>query len=378
MSAGSERRYAGARLIVDLAAIAANYRLLRDRVAPAECAAVVKADAYGLGAAKVTPALLAAGCRTFFVAHVDEGIAVRKALHHAAGSDPAGDEARILVLNGAPRGAEGVLLEHRLGPVLNSLGDVEAWRTVAGAGVPAAALHVDTGMSRLGLPADELALLERRPERLEGVELACVMSHLACADEPDHQLNAAQRGAFQRALAALPRAPASLANSSGVFLGRAYHLDLVRPGIALYGASPVPGRPNPMTQVVRLQGRILQVREIDSGRSVGYGATHRAARAERIATVAVGYADGYLRSLGNIGKGRVAGVLVPVVGRVSMDLITFDITDVPGHQATPGDAIELIGDAYPVDAMAADAGTISYEILTRLGRRFERVYTDGG
>lgn len=371
----------GAVLTVDLAAIVANWRLLRDRSAPAECAAVVKADAYGLGVEQVAPALAEAGCRVFFVATLDEGVALRWVLEQwrqgavepdtASPAPPA-----IFVLGGLPPGSETELPRHGLIPVLNSLGDLETWSLLAqllGMRLPAA-LHVDTGMSRLGLPADELDRLANDPDRLEGVNLALVMSHLACADEPAHELNQRQLEAFTAARARLPATPASLANSAGIFLGAAFHFQLVRPGVALYGVAPIAGEPNPMQGVVRLDARILQVREIDTGGTVGYGATHRARGRERIATVSVGYADGYLRSLSGRASAVIGGYRVPLVGRVSMDLTTFDVTGVPEELARPGATLQLLGPEHPVDALAEEAGTIGYEILTSLGARYARAY----
>ncbi len=377
---------AGAVLTIDLAAIAANWQQLRDRAHPADCAAVVKADGYGLGASRVAPALARAGCQTFFVAHLDEGIVVRRALDEAVcrrKQAASGREQttscngpRIFVLNGAPSGCEPEFSHHRLCPVLNSLGDIDAWAAFARRQDRCldACIHIDTGMSRLGLPPGELHALASNPSRLGGLHLTLVMSHLACADEPAHPLNGRQLDAFRGARGVLPPAPGSLANSSGIFLGSPYHADLVRPGAALYGVAPLPELPNPMAQVVQLKGKILQVREIDSGASVGYGASHRARRSERIATVAVGYADGYLRALSNRGVGIIGGQRVPLVGRVSMDLITFDVTDIPEAAAHPGAFIELVGPDHPVDAVALDAGTIAYEILTSLGRRYHRLY----
>jgi alanine racemase len=359
-----------------LAAIVANWRHLRQRVAPAECAAVVKADAYGLGASEAAAALLAAGCRTFFVAMLEEALALRRCLDRV---NPTADCA-IFVLNGAPVSAAADLSRHRLWPVLNALGDVDAWSAIArrsGLPVPAA-LQIDTGMSRLGLPAEEVSELSRDLGRLGGLDLRCIISHLACADTREHPLNARQLGAFHAALAALPKSPVSFANSSGIFLGRDYWGDLVRPGAALYGVSPVPGQSNPMRGVVSLDGRILQVRQIDKGSTVGYGATHRAIGRARIATVGVGYADGFLRSLSNRGSGYIGNQPVPLVGRVSMDLITFDVSGVPEPLARPGAMIELIGPHRPVDALAADAGTIGYEILTALGSRYARIYMPAG
>ena len=373
----SEADRAGAVLTIDLGAIADNYRQLRDRVAPAaECAAVVKADAYGLGAKHVVPVLHEAGCRTFFVALLDEGIAVRQVLYACAPPAAGGNEPTIYVLSGLTENTAHVFAEHRLRPVLNSIGDIDAWKAFARDAVSqtAAAVHVDTGMSRLGLPENELASLRDAPERLAGFRLGHVISHLACADDPDHPLNALQRDAFEAARASLPTAPGSLANSSGIFLGPSFHADMVRPGCALYGVAPTSGQPNPMKQVIRLQGKILQIREIDTHQTVGYGATHRAEKRTKIATVAVGYADGYLRYLSNRGSAHIGDYRVPLVGRVSMDLTTFDVTDVPGNLVHPGALIDLIDQSITVDALAEDADTIGYEILTGLGARYHRVY----
>ncbi|MCP5368140.1 MAG: alanine racemase [Hyphomicrobiales bacterium] len=366
-SRGADSR--GAILTIDLDAVAANWRLLRDRLGGAECAGVVKADAYGLGAERVAPVLAAAGCRTFFVAQIEEGIALRPLL----------PDAEIHVLNGLFPKTEILFEDYGLIPVLNSLGDLAAWRAFCaglGRALPAD-LHVDTGMSRLGLPQDEMAALADDPGLLDGVDLRLVISHLACADEPDHPLNGAQLAEFRQVRRALPGGRASLANSAGVFLGPDYHHDLARPGIALYGGAPTGQGPNPMAQVIGLQGKILQVREIDTPRTVGYGATHAVAGRRKIATVPVGYADGFLRSLSNRGHGWIGGCRVPIVGRVSMDLITLDVTDAPADAARPGALVDLIGPRNPVDAVAADAGTISYEILTGLGRRYHRVHLTG-
>jgi alanine racemase len=364
---------AGAILTIDLDAVKANYRRLTRELGGAACAAVVKADGYGLGAARVGPALAAAGAGRFFVALPDEAIALRAALAETAPG------AEIYVLAGPMRGAEADYLAHGIRPVLNSLGDVDHWHALARreARKLPAVLHVDTGMNRLGLPPNELQALADDPARLEAFAPGLLMSHLACAEDPANAMNGAQLAAFQAARARLPKMPASLANSSGIFLGTDYHFELARPGVALYGVNPTPGSPNPMTQVVHLKGKILQVRDIDAPQSVGYGATHRASGATRIATVAVGYADGYLRSLSNRGVGVIGGTRVPVVGRISMDLITFDFSAVPPGLAVPGAQVDLLGAGLELDELGAKAGTIGYEILTALGRRYHRVYLGG-
>ncbi len=344
-------------LRVDLGAIVANWRDLRARHG-APIAGVVKADAYGLGAAPVARALHAAGCTTFFVAHLTEGLELRAIL----GPGPA-----IAVLDGFPPGAdEGAALL----PVLNSLGDVETHAAARSAAI----LHLDTGMARLGLDAREQAALAQDRGRLAGLDLRYVMTHLACADEPAHPLNERQRARFAEAAGRIaPGVPRSLANSSGIFLGDAFRSELARPGCALYGVNPTPGAANPMRQVVTLDGEILQIREIAAGDTVGYGASWTAPAPRRIATVAEGYADGYFRALSGRSFGHLHGVKVPLVGRVSMDLTTFDVTEVP--QAKAGDRILLIGgDGNTPDDIGARCGTIGYEVLTSLGGRYSRLY----
>ena len=243
----------------------------------------------------------------------------------------------------------------------------------AGARLPAV-VHVDTGMNRLGLGEADVSLVAGEPALLEGIEVRIVMSHLARAEESESPMNEDQLDRFGAMRALLPAAKASLANSAGIFLGPRFHFDLVRPGIALYGANPCPGRDHPMAEVVRMKGKIVQVRDVDSPQTVGYGAAYRVARPGRVATVSVGYADGFSRALSDRGHGYVGGVRVPGVGRVSMDLSAFDVTEVPLERCRPGALIDLIGGPMPVDEVAADADTIAYELLTRLGSRLERVY----
>ncbi len=357
--------HAGAVLTIDLGAVVRNYETLRDRLDGARCAGVVKADAYGLGVAEVAPALARAGCDSFFVATLDEAIALRALL-----PDPA-----IAVFNGALAGSEEVFTEHGLLPVLNDLGQIERWAALAARrGGLDAIVHLDTGMCRLGLPPDEAERLAAEPDRLAGLNLTLVMSHLACAEERGHPMNGEQHAAFDRLRALLPAAPASLANSSGVFLGPEFHHHLARPGVALYGVNPTRDEPNPMTEVVRLQSKIIQVRDVDTPQTVGYGAAHWVARPGRIATVPVGYADGYRRSLGGRAFAAVDGVRIPVVGRVSMDLITLDVSSLRPDQARPGTTVDLIGGPCPIDEIAALGGTIGYEMLTSLGRRYHRRY----
>ena len=398
---------AGAILEIDLAGIVENWRRLAQEAAPARCAAVVKANAYGLGAVPVAKVLAAAGCRMFFVATLDEGIALR----HALGEAP-----EIAIFNGPFPGTAAEFAAHKLIPVLNDPGQIQEWAAVApsvlrdasrlrrdapqeedhldldsrayphpeeAAERPSrrthrrlsarAILHVDTGMARLGLSAGEFRAVIGRPAPFAW---RAVMSHLACSDQPDHPLNERQRARFAAAAEHLPGVPASLAASSGIFLGSSYRFDLVRPGAALFGINPLPGHSNPLRQIVRLSGKIVQVRQIDRGESVGYGAAHIMEAPGRAAIVAVGYADGWLRSLSHRGCGYLAGTRVPLLGRVSMDLVTFDVSAVPPALAHPGAMIELLGGGYGIDDAAADAGTIGYEILCALGSRYHRVYRE--
>ncbi len=362
-----------AELTIDLGALVGNYRLLKSQAAPADCAAAIKAGASGLGAEQAAPALFAAGCRHFFVATLGEGIALRAAV----------PQAEIYVLTGPLGGDEAEFRAHRLVPVLNSRPQIEAWWTwsISGPAVPAA-LHIDAGMSRLGLSADELGWLTDNPRLLSLMPVPLVLSHLSCSEEADNPLNREQlarfRAAADRLLPLLPKRPIlTFANSSGIFLGPDFHFDLVRPGAALYGINPTPGAPNPMNQVVGLKARILQVRQIDRGQTVGYGA-HRSTRATRLATLGLGYADGIPRSLTNVGAAYVGEVRAPFVGRVSMDLITIDVGDVPAHLAEPGAWVEILGPQQDADALGTAAGTIGYEILTSLGSRYQRRYLPAG
>ena len=312
-----------------------------------------------------------AGCGNFFVACIDEGIALREAI----GTGPV-----IYILNGLMgNNTEGEFNSYALTPVLNSPGDIEQWSAhCRDAGGGAAILALDTGMQRLGLgPAEAMALADH-PHVFDGISFDYVMSHLACADDPGNPMNDTQRTLFDDLRARLPAGPASLANSAGIFLGPEFHYDLARPGAALYGISRSTGATVHMKQVIGLKAKILQVRVVDSESTVGYGATHSVPAGSRLATVAAGYADGYLRSLGNRGHGYAAGVKVPVAGRISMDLITFDISDIPPEAIGPGDDIELICAQHTIDDLAEDAGTIGYEILTALGRRYSRQYITGG
>lgn len=359
---------AGALLTIDLDAICDNWRTLKGRLAGAACAAVVKADAYGLGALRVAPALYRSGCRHFFVAHLDEAIGLRPAL-------PA--DATVFVLHGPPPGAELEFVAHDLVPVLNSLPQVAAWRRLAqGLDRPLRAiLQVDTGMARLGLSAEELQRVAEDADQLLGIDLRFVMSHLVSAEEQANPVNAVQLQRFRAALRRLPRVAASLANSSGIFLGADYHFELVRPGAALYGVAPVAGEANPLRSVIRLQGKVIQTRSIEAGSAVGYGHTWTAPRRARIATVAVGYADGYLRGLSNRGCLHFEGVRLPLVGNVSMDTITVDVSVVPEGRIREGSLIDLAGPGYGVDDIAGRAGTIGYEVLTSLGNRYARSYT---
>jgi alanine racemase len=351
-------------LTIDLGALSENYRRLRMVAPGSEVAGVVKANAYGLGLAPVADALRAAGCRSFFVAHLAEGLELRGRLPDAV----------VHILNGLAEGSEGSFLEARLIPVLNHPGELARYAALArarGERLPAV-LQIDTGMCRLGFGQHQIEELDAA--LLEPLDLRLVMSHLACAEEPANPFNEQQRRFFDQARSLLPAAPASLANSSGIFLGAPFHYDLCRPGVALYGVNPTPERANPMAPVVTLEAPVLQVHEVRASGSVGYGATYATRPGSRIATVPVGYADGYLRAASSRASARIGGRTVPVAGRVSMDLITLDVTALPADAVRPGTMVELLGGPDGLDELAAAAGTIGYEILTRLGSRFARRY----
>lgn len=358
-----------AHLIVDLAAIRRNYHRIAAAVAPAATAAVLKADAYGLGAEPVARALWMAGCRTFFVADLKEALSLRAVRL---------EQTTVFALNGLAPGSERLCVDAGVLPVLNSLEQVAAWREEARRRQAplGCALQVDTGMSRLGIDYAEALDLATRPSAVEGLDIRLLISQLACADEPGSPSNLLQLSRFDALAGLLPGAKRSLANSAGCFLGSAFHHDLVRPGLALYGVSPLEHEPGLVEAVVRVEAPVIQTRALAAGEGVGYGLTGRAAVARRLATVGIGYADGWPRSLGQRGAGFFRGVRLPIVGRVSMDSVTLDVTALPENSLSPGDSIQMIGPSQSLADVAADAGTVAHEIMTGLGRRLERHYRD--
>lgn len=355
-------------LTVSLSAIAANWQLLRTHFSGDECGAVVKADAYGLGAIEVATALEKAGCNTFFVATLEEAISLRAAL----------PDVRILVFHGVQKGEEFAFAAHRLIPVLNSREQIARWQPVAAEHIHAvSAIHIDTAMARMGLEAEEFAaLLKQQPQLLEACRTGLLMSHFACAPEADHPLNAEQLKRFQHVLSLAADIPASLCNSGGIFLPNAYHFHLARPGCSLYGIAPQALGANPMQHVATWNAPILMTRTLERDQSVGYGASATAKKGTRIATVASGYADGYLRYLSNKAVGYIGEHKVNLLGRVTMDMLCFDVTNVPESAAHEGAQLTLLGDRdfIRVDDVANAAGTIGYEVLTRIGSRVKRVY----
>ncbi len=367
---GPSEAEAGGLLTIDLGAISANHRALALRVLPAECAAVVKGDGYGCGIDEVTATLSRAGCRTFFVAHLSEARRVRRIAPEAA----------IFVLNGFVTGTGPAFAECHARPVINSSVELAEWdhfvQTSGWTG--GVGLHVDTGMNRLGLSVDEAAAVAARMQS-ENHGLALLMSHLACADLPEHPLNDRQIRQFREIRTLFRGLPGSLANSSGIFLDASAHCDMVRPGAALYGVNPTPGRPNPMKPVIELKSRVLQVRSVPRGATVGYNAAWTARQDSRIAVIAAGYADGVPRAADATDSpaGRLvlaAGEPCRIVGRVSMDLMAIDITALPPGAVRRGDWVTLIGEGLDLDAVGAQAGTIGYEVLTGLGRRYRRTH----
>ena len=368
ITSGPPASESGAILTVDLAALVANWRALGRRAMPSECAGVIKANAYGCGVEHVATALARAGCKTFFVADLSEARRVREVASEAA----------IYVLNGLIPGTPQVYADLRARPVIGSMVELAEWDAFVAMTQwrGGAALHVDTGMNRLGISATDAAALAPRI-RSENHGITLLMSHLACAEDTAHPLNDLQIRLFREVRMLYRGIPSSLANSSGIFLSDNAHCDVVRPGVALYGANPTPGRPNPMRPVIDLKARVVQVRNVNKGETVGYSAGWTVRRSARIAIVSAGYADGYLRSSGSSdetpgGFALVGGKRCPIAGRVSMDLMAIDVTDAPNVKR--GEFVTLIGGELGIDEVATAAGTIAYELLTGLGHRYHRVY----
>jgi len=357
-------------LTVDLDAVVANWRKLEKTAVPAECSAVIKANAYGCGLEPVARALAKAGCKTFFVATLDEARAARAAAPSAV----------LYVLNGFIQNTGEAYAKIDAKPVIGDLNELAEWdvfcrRTGWSGG---AAIHIDTGMHRLGLTlAEAQGLIPRINAGDHGFSL--VMSHLACAESLHHPMNARQLATFREIASLFTGVPASLSNSSGIFLGSPFQFDMVRPGAALYGVNPTPEADNPMQGVVDLKARVVQIREVERGESIGYGAIWTARRPTRLAIISAGYADGYFRAGGSNDGTRGADVVVagkrcPVAGRISMDLMAVDVTDLERNAVRRGQMVTLIGDGITVDELAHHFGTIGYEVLTSLGARYTRVY----
>lgn len=380
VESGADPMLAGCRLSVNLDALADNYRTMVRLSGKAKTAAVVKADAYGLGVEPVGKALAAAGCERFFVTWPEEGIALRRV----------DAKSEIFVLGGVlEEHAAAACAEANLVPVLNSPQEatvwMEYWRKRGGR--RPCAIHVDTGMNRLGFPVADAAELAVAIRESHVVTPILIMSHLACADDPRHPKNLEQLGIFNRVRQGFPGVESSLANSAGVMLGAAYHFDLTRPGIALYGGAPA-GMPNPMRAVVTAEALVRQIRFARAGETVSYGATLTLRRDTAIAVASIGYGDGFHRCASGSGvplretsvaggHGFVAGQRVPILGRVTMDVTMFDTTDLGPDAVKPGDWIELFGSNIDIEEAAIAAGTISYEVLTDLGRRYYRRYVGG-
>ncbi len=356
-------------ITIDLDALEANYRYCSEKLHPSTCAAVVKADAYGLGVRKIAPTLWHAGCRQFFAATHQEGVTLRNLL----------PDAEIYIFEGITERSESLFCEHRLIPVLITPAQCALWAAqgrTQGMRLPAV-IHIDTGMTRLGFGERELQQLLQRPEDFEWLDTRYVMTHYACADEPGASKTREQLDRFNYLRRLLPPAPTSVGNSAGSLLGGEFPGDMARLGIALFGGNPYRAETLDLRPVLRVQSRILQVVEISAGTTVGYGASYSATRPERIATVGTGYADGYPWSLGNRGIASVGGHRVPVVGRISMDMITLDVTGVPDDLLSVGSMVDLIGPDISLEEVARLAGTINYEILTRLSQRARRKYLGG-
>jgi len=368
---------ANALLTIDLDALAENYTYIRHAAQPAQCGAAVKADAYGLGLRPVARTLAAAGCRVFFVATLQEGADLREILPAKTQGGKNQAEYKIYVFEGPQENSVDLYGQLTLIPVLNSLEQIRSWTDAAypTGNMPEAALHIDSGMARLGLSADDVRTLSRDQSLLARLNIGLIMTHLSSADNPDDRASLEQVKKFDSLRKLLPAAPTSIGNSAGSLLGEAYRGDLVRPGIALYGGAPFPGRANPMKEVVHLQAKILQCRQVGKDTPVGYSQSYRTtAENSQIITVGIGYGDGYPRSLSNKGLGLIGQDVVPVAGIISMDLTTFDVSHLPAGKIQPGDRVTLIGKGIGLTDVARNAGTISYDILTGLKGRIQKIY----
>lgn len=355
-------------LDVNLGAIQSNYKALQSLVGPrVTVVPVIKANAYGFGVEPVAQALWAIGAHSFFVADVNEGLSLRHIL----------PQATIYLLAGVWEGIEKLCEEHSLIPVLIHKHQImlwQAWARHCHKNLPAL-LHVDTGIHRTGLKPQDIDEVYHKTPSWEGIELKGIISHLACTAEPDHLMNMQQLRLFQKLKALWPDIPASLSGSGGIFLGPSYHFDFVRPGMVLYGLRAHSMTLNePLQPCLRIAARILQVHHAAPGETVGYNATHRCSQPTRIATVALGYADGYLRPLSNQGVAMLHGHVVPIIGRISMDLLTVDISQIPESWVHPGQWVDIVNEHISVHEVAQRAHTIPYEVLVRLGPRYHRRY----
>ncbi len=359
---------AGATATIDLAALKANYLLLARKAKTAHTAVAIKGDAYGLGVKPVAKTFWSAGCRSFYVARPEEGVTLRNILPKAS----------ITILDGLYEGEAAFYRKHQLIPALTTLSQIRDWAK-NGKGEPCS-LHVDTGINRAGLQPQDWLAFTGDDKLIRTLNIRMLMSHLACGDDNTSPMNERQLDRFKAIHAGVPHLKASLANSAGIFLGKPYHFNEVRPGVALYGGNPTPYQKNPMKPVVTLEARVLQIRNIRQGETVGYSATWTAPRPTKIAIIAAGYADGVARKLSSHlpnGPAQVAvsGQRCPIVGRVSMDMMTIDVTDVPERKLAKTTHAELFGKRIPIDEAAGWAGTISYELLTHLGKRYARRYS---
>jgi alanine racemase len=357
--------------LIDLQAVASNYKKLVNISKSGQCAAVIKADAYGLGAEALTPTIANQGCQTFFTAYIDEGISLRKTLKQM------NHNARIYVLNGFFPKCESLFVEHDLTPVLCTVEQIHLWQAHARTlNRPlAAALHVDTGMRRTGIPYHDFWNLIDTPDTFQGIALSLIISHLACSDHLNHPHNERQLEKAKKIHERLPTVPFSLSNSGGIFLSSDYHFNLTRSGMAIYGMNPTPYKENSMAPVLSLWSRIYQVQDVNEGQSIGYGQSYYTQAPAKIATLALGYADGYPWQATPESSVMISGYPARIVGRISMDLMTVDVTNIPNHLVVPGAWAQVVGDHLSIDEIAKMSKTIPYEVLLGLGKRFHRVYT---
>jgi alanine racemase len=365
----------GGILSINLKNLHKNYKIISSFASRSITSATVKSNGYGLGLDKVAKTLYSAGCRVFFVSHLSEAIILNDVIESK--------NIIIYVLNGLPKNSIDEYVKGGFRPVIGSLDELHDWANYSGKKkLPPIALNIETGFTRLGLYPNDLIKVASVIKGKKNINISLIMSHLACAEDKNSNMNAEQLNLFKKAAEVFPNIPRSICNSAGLFCGENYHLELVRPGISLYGGYEGMLKCVKLHPVVSLHAPIIQIKEVSRGVRIGYGATYKFNKKTLVGLVSIGYADGLIRSLSTNDGNKygadlfINGIKTPIVGRISMDITAIDLTNVPIENCKRGELVEIIGQNQNIDQLSKNAGTISYELLSRLGFRFKRVYTD--